>query len=293
MRKSFGVCPLCGGKPKGLAFPYRIRYQDNLFHYVRCCQCATVYVSPVPDAITFESMYAPEAYHDLHYGLDVDLLAYQKSISLLNTFALPGCGILDFGCGAGHFLLACRLQGFRCFGVEFSRDAARAAAQCSGVAVVSVADWLSSDSVMLFDAIHLGDVLEHLPDPAGTLKQLLAALKPNGLLFFEGPLEENASLVLWASRSVGRLNRFLRPTLVGEGVPTHLFRTHSKAQKAFFNRLIPHAIELYWELDESGWPYASGGRVKRMIASLARRVSLVPVIGSMFGNRFRLILRVP
>lgn len=159
--------------------------------------------------------------------------------------------------------------------------------------MVSVADWLSSDRLRLFDAIHLGDVLEHLPDPAGTLTHLLSALKPNGLLFVEGPLEDNASPVLWASRFVGFAKHFLRPALFGEGVPTYLFRTHAKAQKAFFNRMIPHAIELHWELEESGWPYSSGGRVKRMIASAARMVSLVPVFGSMFGNRFRLILRIP
>lgn len=43
-----------------------------------------------------------------------------------------------------------------------------------------------------FDAIHLGDVLEHLPHPASLLRELEPL---GGVFFIEGPLENNPSLV--------------------------------------------------------------------------------------------------
>jgi hypothetical protein len=59
------------------------------------------------------------------------------------------------------------------FGVEFDKDAACIASQRAGCDVISVGDFKSLPAKRLFDAIHLGDVLENLPDPAKTLKELL------------------------------------------------------------------------------------------------------------------------
>ena len=54
-----------------------------------------------------------------------------------------------------------------------------------------------------YDIIYMGDVLEHLPAPAATLRDLDGLLAPGGLFFVEGPLEDNVSLVYYSARLFG------------------------------------------------------------------------------------------
>jgi len=59
-------CPICGGAAGRAVFPYATRFNDNVFDYLACKSCGTVFVDPVPDAETFAKMYARTAYHDAH-----------------------------------------------------------------------------------------------------------------------------------------------------------------------------------------------------------------------------------
>jgi SAM-dependent methyltransferase len=242
-------------------------------------------VDPVPDAHTFERMYAKSAYHDCHYA-ERDTAAYAQSARLLKQYVEAGGTVLDFGCGFGHFLRALKEEGFAAFGVEFDIDAARFAAHNAGCEVVSVEDFFKHENRRQFDVLHLGDVLEHLPDPEAMLKRLLAHLKPGGLLFVEGPLEVNPSPVYWASSLFGSLKHWLRPDFVGAGKPTHLFRTGSRQQLAFFYRADPGLMLQHWQVYETGWPYAGGGKLKRVIAGLAIGLGGKRLFGVTFGNRF-------
>ena len=287
------ACPLCDGTGRDLAFPFQIQYRGQIFAHVRCSRCATVFVDPLPDDDTFRQIYTPEAYHDLYYNSSTDTAPYAQSVRLLSRFAPLGARVLDYGCGGGHFLLACRELGFIPIGLEFDAEAADAASRLVGVPVQTIRDWHASPIQASVDVIHMGDVLEHLPAPADTLSALLLSLKPSGLLFVEGPLEDNASLVLWVARCFGWLKLSVLLGRVGEGVPAHLFRTHATAQRSFFQRLLPGARELYWKVEETGWPYASGGLPKRLIAAAAQRLSGLRFMGRVMGNRFQIILQVP
>lgn len=162
------LCPICGGSPGSLRFPYRTRYDDIDFDYLGCRACATVFVDPVPAPSTFAKMYAKSAYHDVHYG-NPDSSGYRKSAELLAKHVPAGSVVLDYGCGAGGFLAACSEQAFRPIGVDFDESAARSAAEFVGCAWASMADFEAGQPESLFDVIHLGDVLEHLPDPHQTI----------------------------------------------------------------------------------------------------------------------------
>ena len=293
MNETTRTCPLCDGLAGGLAYPFQIQYRSQLFAHVRCRNCATVFIDPLPDDEMFRHMYAREAYHELYYNSSALPVSYLQSARLLSSYAPSAAKVLDYGCGGGHFLLACRQLGLAPIGLEFDAEAAHAASRVAGVPVQTIHAWQACPAHQLFDAIHMGDVLEHLPAPAETLSFLLQSLKPSGLLFVEGPLEDNASLVLWAARSFGWLKRSLLPGHVGDGVPAHLFRTHATAQRSFFQHLLPGAKELHWQVEETGWPYAAGGFAKRLIAVTARRLSGWRFMGCVLGNRFQMIVQVP
>lgn len=245
-----------------------------------------MFVNPVPDSHTFSLMYAKAEYHDCHYE-GKEGAAYTESAQLLKKHLSTGALVLDYGCGVGAFLKALGKEGFNPYGVEFDKDAANFAGQNAGCEAMSVDDFLAQPAKPYFDAIYLGDVLEHLPDPTGTLKELLGYLKPSGVLFVEGPLEINSSPVYWAARLFGAVKSIVRPTFTPNHPPTHLFCTNAKQQLAFFSRVEPCLELKYWQIFETGWPYANGGAVKRTISRVAVCLSGRQFLGVTFGNRFR------
>jgi hypothetical protein len=121
----------------------------------------------------------------------------------------------------------------------------------------------------------LGDVLEHLPDPLGTLTSLVERLPVGGVVFVEGPLEVNPSPVYWFALAFGTVKKLVRPASVGSHPPTHLFSTNAASQQRFFLRLGCDFQVVDWRIEETGWPYSGGGLVKSAIAKLARAIGAV------------------
>jgi 2-polyprenyl-3-methyl-5-hydroxy-6-metoxy-1,4-benzoquinol methylase len=285
-------CPICGGLAGEQAFPYATRFNDLTFDYVRCRCCASVFVDPIPDVSTFALMYAKASYHDAHY-IDCKSGHYGTSARLLRDYLPPGASVLDYGCGLGLFVQALHAEGFSAIGVEYDEAAVAHAAKITGRPILSVAEFMSKRNMATYDALHLGDVLEHLPDPCATLSELLRFVKPGGLLFAEGPLENNPSPVYWAARLFGAVKRGLRPNFTGSSPPTHLVRVNAAEQLAFFMRVAPNLSRLYWNVYETGWPYSTGSALKRTIAVAALFLGGKRVMGATFGNRFHGMFRLP
>jgi hypothetical protein len=114
------------------------------------------------------------------------------------------------------------------------------------------------------------------------LRELLAYVRPGGLLFVEGPLEDNPSPVFWAASLFGTVKRRLQPGAIDATALTHLLRFDPTRQQAFFTRVDPSLTLAHWEVRETGWPYAHGGTVKRAIASLARALGGRMLLGAIF-----------
>lgn len=286
-------CPLCEGEPGPEAFPYRTMWRHRDFSYVKCTTCGATYVDPVPEPELLAEMYSRENYHDVHYAHAHAGGEYQRSAAVLRRFAGGRRRLLDFGCGNGSFLLAARHVGFDCVGVEYEASAIENAGRKAGVPVFDLETVRASGD--RFEIVHLGDVLEHLVDPYGTMRMLSTLLAPDGLLYVEGPLQSNPSLVYVVSAWVKRARRLLGIDRPGRTPPTHLLLVGRSAQMTFFTRrlgLRPLHVEVY----ETGWPYRVVGRapasiaqrLKQVLGDLAVLVSLLRVFG--LGNRFRALL---
>lgn len=279
-------CPLCNATASGITFPYAVIYNAVQFNYLKCSNCFSIFIDPVPDSQTFAKMYAKETYHDHNYEAPAGW-TYSDSANLLKKYLPAAAKILDYGCGVGALLKALAQEGFIPYGVEFDEDTARFAAKNANCETFSVDQFLALSDKPIFDAIHLGDVLEHLPDPLSVIKQLLVYLKPDGLLFVEGPLEINPSPVYWAARIFGTIKHIVNPSFVGRDAPTHLFRTGAKQQLAFFQLADSRSDLISWTVYETGWPYSDGGIFKRAIAGIALIIGGNHLLGITFGNRFR------
>jgi SAM-dependent methyltransferase len=210
---------------------------------------------------------------------------------LLGRFLPRGSRVLDYGCGLGPFLKALAYEGFEGVGVEYDAEAARYAAANAKRPVLTVAEFQATPPMEPYDAIYLCDVVAHLPDPVATLQTLLRYLKPDGVLFVEGPLPTNASPVYFAARAFGAVKRRLRPGAAAEAPPTHLFLANAVQHRALLARAAPDLSLLLWQIHETGWPYSEGGAIKSAIAGLALMLGGKRIGGVTFGNRFRAIYR--
>ena len=148
--------------------------------------------------------------------------------------------------------MALGVVGYIPFGVEFDQEAASIAGKTARCTTMTVDEFEKRYDGPQFDAVHLGDVLEHLPDPANTIRVLLRVLKPNGVLFVEGPLEINPSLIYWTSRIYGAIKRKVRPKFIAKHPPTHLYLTGGSQQFAFFLKVEPALCAKRYDVFETG-----------------------------------------
>ena len=94
--------------------------------------------------------------------------------------------LLDVGCGSGGMLGVARALGWQTAGIEVDPDAAGRALGFADE--IHVGDVLSAPFAPgRFDVVTAFHVLEHVPDPVGVMRRMLAWLAPGGLLIVEVP----------------------------------------------------------------------------------------------------------
>lgn len=98
-----------------------------------------------------------------------------------------GAHVLDLGCGAGEFAAALAAHGARPVALDAVPEAVRRARSRGVDARVIPADDALAFSDAAFDIAWLGETLEHLVDPVGTLHEVRRVLRPRGLLLATTP----------------------------------------------------------------------------------------------------------
>ncbi|MEJ0043070.1 MAG: class I SAM-dependent methyltransferase [Rhizomicrobium sp.] len=90
--------------------------------------------------------------------------------------------LLDIGSGPGFFLKTAQNRGWSVLGLEPSRQAA---AHARGLGLEVAEGFFGPDTAPAlgrFDAVHLNNVLEHVPDPTAILLAARDILEPGGVL---------------------------------------------------------------------------------------------------------------
>jgi len=153
-------------------------------HYriVRCRECGLVRSDPVLATHDLERLYEASA---VDYVESIPNLrrTYAAEVMRLSRHGLRRESLLEIGCGNGFFLEEALELGFRQVrGVEPSTRAVQRAD-------ARIAAWIERGPVRpglyseaSFDLVCMFQVLDHLPEPAETLKTVRHWLRPNGLL---------------------------------------------------------------------------------------------------------------
>ncbi len=174
----------------------------------RCGGCGLVFVDPLPTAeeiaqredAAFHGGVADhtgemfEAYYR-NYADDPVVRGFRTVVQHLAA-ATGGGTLVDVGIGTGLLLHLAGEAGFKPIGCEIAPDAAARAQQEFGLEV-RVGDFLEADLPPGLDAITMGDVLEHTPDPRRFLERAFAALRPGGVLYVAVP--NHRSTTFWAA----------------------------------------------------------------------------------------------
>jgi 2-polyprenyl-3-methyl-5-hydroxy-6-metoxy-1,4-benzoquinol methylase len=95
--------------------------------------------------------------------------------------------LLEVGVGEGYFLQAAKQDGHSCHGVELNDQAAARVRSLGFEIYTQTLNDLSIHSQKRYDVICSFQVLEHVPDPIGFLRDMIALLNPGGRLVLSVP----------------------------------------------------------------------------------------------------------
>ena len=97
-----------------------------------------------------------------------------------------GNRLLDVGIGGGELLAVAKEYQFNVEGVEIVKAQAKYISELLGIRV-EACDFLKYEPEGTFDVLTLGDVIEHIEDPVGTIRKANELLNDDGLLWISTP----------------------------------------------------------------------------------------------------------
>jgi SAM-dependent methyltransferase len=183
---------------------------------VVCEKCGLGRFHPMPGAEEVSALYPDEYYGEpgVKFQSLVERLVRivaARHVAFLSRGLAPGARVLDLGCGRGVILGPLADRGLEVHGVEISAEAARGVDARARVRIVPrLADAGYDDAY--FDEVIVWHVLEHLPDPAGTLAEIARILRPGGRVIVAVPNFESAQA------------RWMGPAWFHLDLPRHLYQ---------------------------------------------------------------------
>lgn len=178
----------------------------NSFEVIECEHCRFKHVIPTPTVGELASIYSHE-YYSTEKPLYIERYledkewwdaVYSARYKKLEAYLPPDRrSLLDVGSGPGLFLKMGEQRGWKVMGIEPSDIAAEYSQSVLKLDVRKC--FLNLDNARLFgkfDALNMGEVLEHLPHPKGMLEIAYEMLEPGGVLTLIVPNDFNPIQVI-------------------------------------------------------------------------------------------------
>jgi SAM-dependent methyltransferase len=209
-------CALCGSASAEALFSAQDHSSRERFELTRCTQCGFVSTRPRPEGAQLSRYYPPAYYGQagrrFRGGLEWAVHFFRQRLAeqIDGRFARPGRA-LEVGSGRGTLLAELARRGWQAVGTEYSAALAEASINNLGVQVYPAPDLRDCMfEAGSFDVAVCYHVLEHLPDPLETLREIRRVLQPQGVLLLAVP------------NFGGWLARWSGPNWFALDVPRHL-----------------------------------------------------------------------
>ncbi|HEY2771836.1 MAG TPA: class I SAM-dependent methyltransferase [Solirubrobacteraceae bacterium] len=192
------TCSACGGvglephlRVAGTAgseglIPSTNRFGTALADIVRCPRCGHMQLDPMPDEAVLATAYADAASEDYVIEEAGQRATARGALERIEAHVARRGALLDLGCWVGYLLAEARERGWRTVGVEpsaFASDRARGL----GLELINAELMEAELPAGAFDAVVMGDVIEHLADPAVALRRIASLTAPGGVLWLALP----------------------------------------------------------------------------------------------------------
>jgi SAM-dependent methyltransferase len=180
--------------PDGL-IPTTDKFGTALSDLVRCPACGHRQTDPMPADAVLESAYADAASDDYVEEESGQRETARRALARIERHLLPEGSngaprprrLLDLGCWVGFLLAEASERGWEAVGVEPSQFASAYARDRLGLDVRTGELLTSPLPLVHYDAVVMGDVIEHLPRPGEALDRMAALLRPGGVAWMALP----------------------------------------------------------------------------------------------------------
>jgi 2-polyprenyl-3-methyl-5-hydroxy-6-metoxy-1,4-benzoquinol methylase len=232
------ICPVCEQTDHSKFFMRKDGYE-----LYECRECQHVFVWPVPtiEELKFVYSFANSYQVQRRVIYDENTIVGAKTregLKQIENFCARRGRLLDVGCSSGKLLWLAKRNGWvSVCGVELNKDTAQIANENGLNAFVGELA-ASGYARASCDAIHLGDVIEHVQDPTELLHQASGLLKPDGVMVLVTPNHDAIfpSLTLW-------LYRLFRMPWSHAAPPFHLNQFTEKSLTKLLEKLNLTAID--------------------------------------------------
>lgn len=162
--------------------------KDGFDEYM-CPTCDLSFVYPQPEMkFLSEEVYSAKSGYQANKSTDLSTTVptYKQKKLLKYLSQRPVGTFLDVGCSSGELMYLAKKLGYHVIGVELNARTVNIARQNGLKVYQGTLDSLDLSPGSL-DIIHMGDLLEHVPDPRALIDQAKKLLKPNGELIILTP----------------------------------------------------------------------------------------------------------
>jgi SAM-dependent methyltransferase len=172
--------------PEGLA-PTTDRFGVALSDIARCARCGHMQLDPMPAESVLTEAYAAAVSEDYLGEEAGQRETARRALDRIEAAAVHPGRLADLGCWVGFLLAEARDRGWRTTGVEPSEFGSVYARERLGLDVWTGDLFSTSLSPAAFDAVTMGDVIEHLVSPSAALARIADLLVPGGVLWMALP----------------------------------------------------------------------------------------------------------
>jgi SAM-dependent methyltransferase len=206
------VCNLCGSDNYTVLFQAGVAQRNQI---VRCNCCGLMYSNPrsqPPDCQLIEE-YDPDflfAHLDSPGVLQrqekemLQVRDYKNTRDFLRKHYPQKGKLVEVGSGFGYLLEFFKHDGWDVLGIEPNRGVSRYAQTQLGLDVMPVILETAQLPDASVDVLVMLHVIEHVPDPLATLKEVYRVLKPGGIVVLETPRYDT-----WLFKILGKRERSL------------------------------------------------------------------------------------